>query len=158
MRNCRFMVLLCGTYVMTGLAQRPVDPRNLHERLLCKVPMQGSGSDSDPRRPLFVPAPSTAKTNEVPAINAGAIPILGFTYVVSDDGKDALVEFVGRTKQDLSGIVNSGRADVKVFEKGKDSKDAIEAEFRKYKKDFDLARFLNAGPLPVAAPAAGGAR
>ena len=59
--------------------------RNTHERVLAVVPMVGSGTPDDPRRPMYAPVPGGAPSRE---------GIIAFTYQVSDDGKFALVEFV----------------------------------------------------------------
>jgi hypothetical protein len=67
--------------------------------------------------------------------------ITGFSYVVSDDGRFALVEFVARDKRAFDGLMGSGRADVKVFRRGRARKEEVEQEFRKHKKDFDWERF-----------------
>jgi hypothetical protein len=58
---------------------------------------------------------------------------------LSDDGKSALVEFVARDMSAFTAIL--GDKSIKVFVKGKDKKGDIEAELKKYKKDFDLNRF-----------------
>ena len=48
-----FLVFLLGFQfsVSTLLAQQAVDPRNRYERLICIVPMIGSGTYEYPRRP-----------------------------------------------------------------------------------------------------------
>lgn len=105
--------------------------RNTHVRLYLVAPIVGSGTPDDPRRPLYVPAPA-----------AGAPPaqdgIIAFAFQESDDGKSALVQLVARDRAAFQGIFDDNRADVKIFEKGKDKKGDIETEFRKHKKDFNL--------------------
>ena len=49
----------------------------------------------------------------------------------SDDGKSALVEFVGMNPQALAFITESNAPGVRVFERGKATKGQIEAEFQK---------------------------
>ena|ERR1700682_2052537 len=126
--------------VCSALAQRSVDPRNLHERLYCIVPMTGKGTWADPKRPMYAPSP--AQMN--PASRTG---IIGFTHVVSDDGQFALVEFVARDAKafdrilaDINSNVNNN-SNVKAFRKGQDKREDIEAEFRKHKKDFSFEHF-----------------
>src|SRR5437868_13223219 len=61
-------------------AQHRVDPHNLYERLYAIVPIIGKGTLDDPKRPMYAPAPS----QQNPTSRTG---ILGFTHVVSDDGR-----------------------------------------------------------------------
>lgn len=115
-------------------AQHKVDARNIHERLICVVPMVGRGTPDDPRRPMFAPAPG-----QKPSYDG----LLAFSYDISDDGKSALVEFVFRDRAGMASILSekSKRSDITVFEKGKNSREEIEKEFKKYKRDFDIDRF-----------------
>ena len=124
--------------VCNALGQRSVEPRNLYERLYCVVPMTGTGTWADPKRPLYAPSP--AQMN--PASRTG---IIGFTHVLSDDGQFALVEFVARDAKafdhilaDINANINTN---VKAFRKGQDKREDIEAEFRKHKKDFSFEHF-----------------
>jgi hypothetical protein len=111
-------------------AQPPaVSQRNRRERILVAGPMVGSGTYSDPKRPLFAPAgPGSAN------------PFLGFSYVMSDDGRFAIVEFVARDRAALAPILSDRIHNLQVFEKGKHGRDEIEREFRKLKKDFTLEK------------------
>jgi hypothetical protein len=79
-------------------------------------------------------APSPAQMN--PASRTG---IIGFTYVLSDDGQSALVEFVARDASAFQHILAD--KSIKAFRKGKDKREDIEAEFRKHKKDFSFENF-----------------
>ena len=45
---------------------------------------------------------------------------------------------MARDRSAFAAVLNSGRADVKTFERGTARKEEIELEFRKYKRDFDL--------------------
>ena len=123
-------VVLC--LVCNALGQRSVDPRNLHKRLLCVVPMIGAGTWTDPKRPMYAPAP--AQMN--PTSRTG---IIGFTHVLSDDGQSALVEFVARDASAFDHILAD--KSITSFRKGKDKREDIEAEFRKHKKDFSFDHF-----------------
>ena len=111
-----------------------MDPRNTHERLLAIVPCRGSGTFADPVRPMFAPLPDEMNP-------ASATGIIAYSFVVSDDGKFALVEFVARTPQAFQAILASKDASVQSFSKGKAKKEDIEAAFKKYKKDFDFNNF-----------------
>lgn len=115
-------------------AQRKVDMRNTYERVVAVVPMIGTGTPTDPRRPMYAPLPAAAPSRD---------GIIAFSYQISDDGKSALVEFVARDHAGLKAILDDKdlRQDVKIFEKGKDNPADIEKEFRKQKKDFDPRQF-----------------
>jgi hypothetical protein len=132
MRALRTCLSLIGLILPLVSADR-VDLRQTHERILCVVPMTGAGTWADPRRPLFAPARIQAAT--------ARDGIIGFTFITSDDGRFALVEFVARNRAAFRDILNDRRAEVKVFEKGRHKASDIEQEFRRFKKDFDLKSF-----------------
>ena len=112
-------------------AQRPVDSRNNYARIITVVPMVGSGTYADPRRPQYAP----------PALSATRTRngIIGYSYQLSDDGQFALVQFVALDRSAFQAILTDKQ--VKSFEKGKSKKEDLEKELKKYKKDFDLAKF-----------------
>ena len=110
-------------------AQRKLDPGHNHERVMAVVPMAGAGTAADPRRPLHAP------------VKADPNGIVSFSYQVSDDGRFAIVEFVALNRAALAPILAPNQPNVKAFEKEKATKSELEAEFRKYKKDFDLEKF-----------------
>jgi hypothetical protein len=110
-----------------------VDPAQMYHRVYARVPMVGSGKKDDPKRPMFVPLPS-----EISKDHSG---IIAFQMQVSDDGKWALVEFVGATPKDLVAITASVDPNVKFFERGKSTQADIETEFQKYKKGFTMQMF-----------------
>jgi hypothetical protein len=88
---------------------------------------------------MFVPLPAEKRA-------VGDQPeILGYTMQRSDDGKSALVEFVGKTPQSLAFITQSKAPGVKAFERGKATKTEVETEFRKHKREFDLDSFQGRG-------------
>ena len=132
MKQFLLSLTLVVCLVCNASGQRSVDPRNLYERLLCVVPMTGSGSWTDPKRPMYAPSPaqmdSTSRTG-----------IIGYTHVLSDDGQFALVEFVARDAAAFDQILAD--KSIKAFRKGKDKREDIEAEFRKHKKDFSFEKF-----------------
>jgi hypothetical protein len=109
---------------------------------------------------MFAPAPnalSTAAPSNVgqstvgqPAVGqptispTGTTPsgIIAYTYVLSDDGKFALTEFVVRDQRSFGPILSAASAaSIKTFQKGVNTRADIEAEFRKYKADFDASKF-----------------
>jgi hypothetical protein len=96
--------------------------------------MTGAGTPADPRRPEFAPLPARGTS----APDSG---IVAFTFLPSDDGKSALVEFVARDQAAFRPILDAKRSDVRVFQKGKAKRADIEAEFRKLRKNFDLDNF-----------------
>jgi hypothetical protein len=117
------------------LAQQRVDSRKTHERVLCVVPMVGSGTPDDPLRPQYAPLPSSSAA---PPTGDG---IIAFTFQVSDDGNFALAEFVALTRDAFKDLLADTNPNIKVFFKGKDKRSDIEAEFKKHKKDIDLNSF-----------------
>lgn len=112
--------------------QQRVNPFNMHERVMAIVPMTGTGTLDDPRRPLYAPAPRDIS----PGTGTG---ILAFTFVASDDGNFALVEFVARDRAAFEQILAD--TSITVFLKGRDKRGDAEAAFGKYKKTFDFRRF-----------------
>src|SRR5258708_4197232 len=94
-------LLALSVFAGTVFAQGRVAPENLYPRLFCVVPMIGTGTEADPRRPMFVPAPS-ALTVQAPVATAMAVttdpsapvaparpPIFAFQFQLSDDGNYA---------------------------------------------------------------------
>ena len=123
-------VAVClSAMAITTYGQPRVDPRNMYERVLAIVPIVGKGTMNDPKRPMYVPPPSAVHSTS-------GTGILGFSFVESDDGKFALVEFVARDRAALRDILAD--TTVKTFLKDRDKRADIETEFKKYKKDFDF--------------------
>jgi hypothetical protein len=138
--NGAAVVLTCLSALIAPLSgQPPVNPRQMYERIMVVVPLVGTGTLDDPKRPMYAPAPSSA----VPAGTAASTPartgIIAFTHVLSDDGKVALCEFVARDRSAFNAILADPTA--KSFAKGVHSRADAEAEFKKYKKDFDIDKF-----------------
>jgi hypothetical protein len=113
-------------------AQQRVDPRNMYERVIAIVPLIGKGTLEDPKRPMYAPAPSAMS----PTARTG---IIGYTHVLSDDGKSALVEYVARDRSAFQQILADPTITASV--KGKDNPAAIVSAFQKLKKDFDFSTF-----------------
>ena len=80
---------LVALSVFTGtlFAQRSVPPEFMYHHVWAVVPLIGTGTDADPRRPMLVPAPDQQPATERPYL-------LSYQMQLSDDGKWALVEFV----------------------------------------------------------------
>ena len=128
-------VLLMSFLCLQLKAQPRVDARNMYERVMAVVPvMVGQGTFDDPKRPMYAPLPGQIQT--ATATRQG---ILGFTYVMSDDGTLALVEFVARDRSAFHAILADPT--VKSFLKGRDKREDMEAEFLLHKKNFDFAHF-----------------
>jgi hypothetical protein len=124
---------VCSVIPLFG--QNATSPKNLYERVICVVPMVGSGTYEDPRRPMFVPTEADWLRTE------GQPQIIAYAYELSDDGQYALVEFVARDRKALEAIVGSERSDVKAFRKGKAKRQDVEREFGKHKKNVDWEKF-----------------
>jgi hypothetical protein len=131
-RRAAALVVCLATAAGILSAQPRVNQRNMYERVMAIVPVIGAGTAADPKRPLYAPAPHTVS----PTSRTG---ILGFTYVLSDDGHFALVEFVARERSAFSPMLAD--SSIKAFLKGRDDQAAIVAEFGKLKKNFDINHF-----------------
>ena len=110
-------------------AQRQVDAKFTYSRVICVVPFVGQGTAADPKRPEYAPWP--ASTNP-----AG---IIAFSFLPSDDGKSAVVEFVALHRAAFQALFND--SSITVFEKGVVSKATIEAAVQQYRKNFNLDTF-----------------
>jgi hypothetical protein len=138
-----------------AIAQPRVDPRNMYERVIAIVPIVGSGTDADPRRPMYAPLPATAtapptisvssttvqtSTSPSPATPlAGSTGILGYTMVESADGKSAIVEFVATDRAVFQNILAD--TSVQAFLNGRDSRKAAEIGFQRLKPGFSISSF-----------------
>ncbi len=126
---------------LAPLNARRLAPENAYARVYCVVPFIGSGTMADPKRPMFAPAPPTP-----PALPTATAPprtgIIAYQYQVSDDGNFALAEFVTVERAGLAPILASTSPNVIFFERGKYTRQQIEAEFQKYKKSFSFSNFL----------------
>lgn len=142
--------LILGILVMLGsisqvLGQQRLDPNLVYERLIAVVPMTGSGTANDPRRPMYVPVRAPGETLVAEAVEPDGSAerrlrqgILGFSYVLSDDEQFALVEFVAGSRSAFKEI--QADTSVKAFVKGRSKRVDIEREFRRYKQNFNLDR------------------
>ena len=100
-------------------------------KTMLAVPMVGTGTWADPKRPAFV------RESGVP-----------FRFQVSDDGTMALVEASPRNLAEAAKldafVKNDPRS--KIFRPEKDRKADVEAEFKRLKKDFDPESFGRLAP------------
>jgi hypothetical protein len=124
--------------------QRPVDPKNIYHRLIAITPLVGSGSALDPTRPKYAPWPLPAPTMSTatpitPAMLQQQAGIIAFSYLPSDDGQFAIVEFVARSRAAFQPIFADST--IPTFEKGQVSKSVIETALQKYRKGFSLDTF-----------------
>jgi hypothetical protein len=121
--------------------------RNTHERVVAIVPMIGTGTEDDPRRPMFAPLATEMAASADDKEAVGARPAVGakrtsriiaYTSKPSDDGRFALVEFVATDRAALEEILKETNPDVKVFRLGEQSRKAVLTELRKFRQDFDF--------------------
>jgi hypothetical protein len=82
---------------------RCVDMSNTYHRVIAVVPIVGTGTKSDPRRPAYVPLPTPGK----PAARSG---IIAFSFLESDDKEFAGVRLpiTARTKKSEGGRRRGG--------------------------------------------------
>lgn len=136
------------------LAQGRVAPENLYPRLLCVVPMIGTGTEADPRRPMFVPAPSVLMPQAPPASTTTSTtdpsapvapvrpPIFAFQFQLSDDGNYALLELVGVDKTAFASIRSAAVPGVALFDRDTATDAQIENEFKKHKSSFSMKTYV----------------
>jgi hypothetical protein len=132
----RHVTLICSLLLALSCAslfgQHAVDPAQRYHRLICLVHFTGSGQNGDPVRPEYVPGPADARSR------AG---IVAWSAQPTDDGKMAIVQVVAVDRNAFAAILADTRPEVKVFEIGKDSQQAIEAFMQMHKANFSLDAF-----------------
>lgn len=119
--------------------QSRVDPTNSYHRVLAIVPMTGSGTHDDPKRPMFVPAPANAVAGD----RSG---IIAWQHQMSDDGTLAIVEIVATTRDAFAPLFSANDSRVKVFEVGVTPQADMESSLQAVKASFSFANFR---PLAV---------
>ncbi len=150
--------IIAFTLCMSGQVLRVPDEA-LGERIVVVVPMVGKGTVEDPIRPKHAPVPMSfalreqlRKEGKLPPLREKSddekiaeekVRIGAYSYVMGDDGKRAIVEFVARDRAAFAEILKD--ATVRVVEKGKLADTAELDEFRKVKKDFDPKQLRTAG-------------
>jgi hypothetical protein len=115
----------------------------IYPRLICIVPMIGSGTMQDPFRPLF--APDRQGSAAASDRHDASSEITAFQSVPTDDGKAAIVVFVARSYAAFKPLLHDERV-IRTFERNQLNEDDLTKELRKYKKDFDL-KMLRVGAL-----------
>jgi hypothetical protein len=126
--------------VGSASAQHRVDPGRMYERIYAIVPMIGSGTWDDPKRPMFAPVPHLM----TPGSRTG---IIAFNQVESDDGKFALIEIVAANKSELASITRPIQAQlsavpgIQIFDRSTASASTVQNAFQLLKKNFDITKF-----------------
>jgi hypothetical protein len=123
---CSLLLAVCSGSVF---GQHAVDPSHRYHRLICLLHFTGSGQDGDPARPEYVPGPSDAPSR------AG---IIAWAATPTDDGAMVIVQVVAVDRRAFAAIFADTRPEIKVFEIGVDSRQAIEAFMQAHKAGFTL--------------------
>jgi hypothetical protein len=127
LRWCLFLGVLALAFVVC--AQRRVDPRNTYHRVICVVPLVGTGTAADPKRPQYAPWPASQNSKG----------IIAFYFEPTDDGKSAVAEFVAQDGAALLPLLND--KSIQAFEKGTAPQATVEAAIQQVRKDFSLEAF-----------------
>jgi len=127
MTNRLVFVALALAYL--SFAQRRVDPRNSYYRVIAVVPIIGSGTPTDPKRPEYAPWPASQGPNG----------IIGFYCEPTDDGKSVVVEFVAQSRMGFQALL--GDKSITLFEKGRATSANINAVIQRVRRDFDIDKF-----------------
>lgn len=90
---------------------------------------------------MFAPVPEPRVAGAAAARVPADSEITGFSYVLSADGKFALVEFVARHPKAFDVLRKANPLEVKLFPRNEAGLAQIEAEFRKLKPGFDVNSF-----------------
>lgn len=117
----------------------------IYERIICVVPLVGTGTLDDPRRPLFTPIAGASQQVSLPGKKTkgflDAPALVSYQSVPTDDGLQAIVMFVARDRAAFQTILGHN-AGIEVFDLRKASPDTLLKELRKVKRNFDLTAFL----------------
>ena len=142
--------------VGSAFAQHRVDPGRMYERIYAIVPMIGSGTWDDPKRPMFAPLPQqmapptpppTAPSTSQDATPVTRTGIIAFNQVQSDDGNFALIEIVVPDRVQLAQIVGQMNAQLssatgfQLFDRSVTPGATIQSAFQALKKNFDVTKF-----------------
>lgn len=135
------MPMVCLSVIVgSAFAQHRVDPGSMYARIYAIVPMTGSGTWDDPKRPMFAPVPQQM----TPGVRTG---IIAFNHVESDDGNFALIEIVAANRQELAKITVQMNAQLsavpgfQLFDRSAASAATVQAAFQALKKGFDITKF-----------------
>jgi hypothetical protein len=111
----------------------------MYERAYAILPIIGTGTLADPKRPMFMPVPSQMKADD-------RTGIIAYHHVASDDGKFALVEIVAANKAAIAPFASqitaqaAQTAGVQFFDSSQ-SRTVVEQAFKAQKKSFDFNGF-----------------
>lgn len=114
-----------GVKIAQAAFQAPTLPAN-------NVPDAPAGVEASPGA-AKLPGTSTPMTSRP--------GILAWSMLPTDDKTMAIIQVVAADRAALAPFLNDKRPEIRIFEIGRDSKEKIEAELRKYKSDFDLTSF-----------------
>jgi hypothetical protein len=126
--------------VGSAFAQHRVDPGNMYSRLYAIVPMTGSGTWDDPKRPMFAPIPQQM----TPGSRTG---IIAFNHVESDDGNFALIEIVAANRPQLVQIMAQMNAQLaattgfQLFDRSNTPISTVQSAFQLLKQNFNISLF-----------------
>ena len=126
--------------VGSAFAQHRVDPGTMYARIYAIVPMTGSGTWDDPKRPMFAPVPSRI----TPGVRTG---IIAFNHVESDNGSLALIEIVAANRQELAKITSQMNSQLaatpgfQLFDRTTTPLATVQAAFQALKQGFDITKF-----------------
>jgi hypothetical protein len=109
------------------------------EHLIAVVPMVGSGTVDDPKRPMFAPARQDVATA---IANRQAPMILQSHFVMADDGVSAIVEFVASNRIALKSILAAAATGtIKIYDPAHNTVADVNFALQKIKKGFNLYQF-----------------
>ncbi len=126
--------------VGSAFAQHRVDPGSMYARVYAIVPMTGSGTWDDPKRPMFAPIPQQM----TPGSRTG---IIAFNQVESDDGNFALIEIVTANRSELASVTGPILAQLstvpglQLFDRSTTPAATVQSAFQLLKKNFDITKF-----------------
>lgn len=139
------LALIFTQVSLVGQMRHTTAPPDPYHRIYVLVPLQGAGTAADPKRPMFVPVvgfPGLLPGKPTPASPVIARSgIIGYHSQITDDGKDAIVEFIAANPSAFQEILSSKDARVQVFQKGIHKVSDMEAAFKVRKKDFSFSTF-----------------
>ncbi len=135
MRHICLLALLLSTFIPTTSTQAQGLPSRdaAMERMIVVVPMIGRGTPESPRRPLGTELISSLQTTPI-----------GYRYVLSDDGRFAILELTARSFKHFDPLVNAfGAQATHSFNPRQHDRVTVELALKTLRKDFDLDSFLS---------------
>jgi hypothetical protein len=137
-RRAVVLVVCLLAAVGSAFAQHRVAPGSMYARIYAIVPMVGSGTWEDPKRPMFAPVPHQM----TPGSRSG---IIAYNQVESDDGNFALIEIVAANRQELAKVTAQMSAaalpGLQLFDRTTTSVANVQSAFQLLKKNFDITKF-----------------